>query len=204
MFSAITRTVTHWREALRDAGGRWGSTPDEEAASYPCDDLLPGAEQWLFRAIDVNAPAATTFRWVCQLRVAPYSYDWLDNWGRRSPRTLTPGLEDVRPGQTAMTMFEIVHVELGESITVRSTRPTFGDVVATYCVVPVGTDRSRIVAKLAAVPPGGLRGALLRDVLPLGDLVMMRKQLKTLAELAAREAGSGHGLPARPRGFSSR
>lgn len=188
MRTAFGPTVTRWREALRTAGERWGSTPEEEAASYPCDDLLPDAEQWLFRAIDVDAPAATTFRWICQLRVAPYSYDWIDNWGRRSPRTLTPGLGDVRPGQTAMTMFEIVDVEPGESITVRSTRSTFGDVAATYRVVPIGTARSRIVAKLGAVPTGGLRGALLRDVLPLGDLVMMRKQLQTLAALAARTA----------------
>ena len=180
--------MRRWREALRSAGTRWGSTPEEEAAAYPCDDLLPGVEQWLFRAVDVAAPAITTFRWVCQLRVAPYSYDWVDNWGRRSPRSLTPGLEDVRVGQPVMSMFEIVDVEPGESITVRSVRSTFGDVVGTYRVVKIDHARSRIVAKIGAVPTGGLRGAVLGDLLPLGDLVMMRKQLKTLATLAARTA----------------
>jgi len=191
MSNPIRRTLDRWRAAVRDAGTRWGSTPDEEAASYPCDQVLPAAEQWLFRAIDVHAPAATTFRWVCQLRVAPYSYDWLDNWGRRSPRTLTPGLEDVRVGQTAMTMFEIVDVEPGASLTVRSTRPTFGELAATYRVAPIGVDRSRLVVKLGAIPREGVRGAVLRDLLPLGDLVMMRKQLRTLAALAARTSASG-------------
>lgn len=67
----------------------------------------------------------------------------------------------------------------------RSTRSTFGEVVATYRVVPIGVDRSRLVVELGAIPPRGMRGVLLRDVLPLGDLVMMRKQLRTLAALAA-------------------
>ncbi len=166
-------------------GRRWASTPEEEAASYPCDDFVPRADLELFRAIDVQTPAAITFRWLCQLRVAPYSYDWIDNRGRRSPHSLTPGLDDVRPGQRVMGVFEIVHVEPGTSITLRYLRPGIGDVVVTYRVVPASSDRSRIVVKIAVASPRGLRGALLRAVLPFGDLVMMRRQLKNLAALAA-------------------
>jgi hypothetical protein len=65
----------------------WGSTADERGASYPCEEFVPDADIAVFRAIDISAPVAVVFRWLCQLRVAPYSYDLLDNLGRRSPRS---------------------------------------------------------------------------------------------------------------------
>jgi hypothetical protein len=184
----IRLSISRLRDSLRSAGAHWGATPDEEAAPFPCDDVLPHVDQWLFRAVDVAAPVPLVYRWVCQLRVAPYSYDWIDNLGRRSPRTLTAGLDDIHAGQRAMTMFKVVGVEPGESITVHAPRSIFGEVVGTYRVIPVGDLRSRIVAKLGIVYPSGLHGELMRDTLPLGDLFMMRKQLRTLAALAERDA----------------
>lgn len=66
--------------------------------AYPADTGVAGASAAMTRAVPVRASAATTYRWLCQLRVAPYSYDLLDNLGRRSPRTLTPGAEDLAVG----------------------------------------------------------------------------------------------------------
>jgi hypothetical protein len=185
MLERASHEVGRLRRALRAAGEPGGATPAEEADTYPCDRLLPDAESWLFRAVDVDAPVATAFRWLCQLRAAPYSYDWIDNRGKRSPRTLTPGLEDIQPGQKAVAIFTIADVEPGRSITIRAPRSVFGEVVCTYRVVPVSAERSRLVAKIGVVYPDGVRGELMRDLLPFGDLVMMRKQLRTLAALAA-------------------
>jgi hypothetical protein len=165
----------------------WGSSEYERAAEYPCDALLDNPDRVLFRAIDIAAPAPLVFRWVCQMRVAPYSYDWIDNFGRRSPRQLIAGLDHLAVGQR-FVIFRLVSFEDGRSITLDSTTALFGRVVITYVVTPVSDDRSRLVAKLAFVAPDGLLGAVMRRVLPAGDLVMMRKQLLTWRALAERDA----------------
>lgn len=168
----------------------WGSTAEERDAAYPVDALVEDRAHVLFRAIDIDAPVATTFRWLCQLRAAPYSYDWVDNFGRRSPRQLTPGLERLEAGQRVMSIFQIVGFEPGRSITMTSDTAMFGRWAATYVVATAGAKRSRIVVKLAFTAPRGLYGRLLRRVLPAVDLVMIRKQLRTLRSLAERDAGA--------------
>jgi hypothetical protein len=166
----------------------WGSNASERAEHYPCDDLIDGPRNELFRAVDVNAPAAVLFRWLCQLRVAPYSYDLLDNLGRRSPRELTPGVDELAVGQPVMTIFRLVSFEPGRSVTVDARTTLFGHLAVTYRVVQVGDQRCRLVAKLAVAPRHGYLAWVMDRVLPAGDLVMMRKQLLTLKSLAERDA----------------
>ena len=171
----------------------WGSTAHERGLTYACDALLDAPDGVLFRAIEIAAPSDLVFRWLCQLRVAPYSYDWVDNFGRRSPRRLIDGLDQLEVGQRFI-IFRLVSFEPGRSITLDSTTALFGRVVMTYLVTPTTSDTSRLVAKVAFVAPRGLRGAVMRRILPAGDLVMMRKQLLTwraLAERDAREAERG-------------
>jgi hypothetical protein len=153
---------------------------------------MPAPDDVLFRAVDVDAPVAVTFRWLCQLRAAPYSYDKLDNLGRRSPQELTPGLDDLEVGQRFQTIFRLRSFETGRSLTMEHRGRLFGRVVCTYRAEPVGDARSRIVVKLLAAYPRTLIGRLLGPVLPPGDLVMMRRQLlnlKGLAEETARTQG---------------
>jgi hypothetical protein len=162
----------------------WGSTAAERAMPFPCDDFLANPDGALFRAVDVDATAAVTFRWLCQLRTAPYSYDWIDNLGRTSPRTLTPGLENLAVGQTVMTIFELADFVVPRHLTLllRRGRAVFGDVACTYLVAPRSAQRSRIVVKMLVRYPALRR--LAGHLFPLADLVMMRKQLLTLKHLA--------------------
>jgi hypothetical protein len=169
----------------------WGTTLIEESSGHPAAVFATRPYEVWIRAIDVDADPATVFRWLCQVRVAPYSYDLLDNLGRRSPRRLTTGADRLSVGQWVM-IGRIVAFEPGRSFTVLSSRHSDlvfgGPIVLTYAVEsPVSeTARARIVVHLAVTARS--RAARLRRVLlAWGDLVMMRKQLLTLAALAERE-----------------
>ncbi len=177
-------------KCIRDT---WGTTADERAEAFPCDSILPDAEA-CYRGVTVRADVGTVFRWLCQLRAAPYSYDWIDNFGRRSPQTLTPGLDGLEEGQVVMSIFRLVSFDIDEHITLitrggADRPPIFGQVAVTYSVRPISREETRLVAKILFKYPSGLLGWVMRVLLPWGDLIMMRKQLLNLKRLAENTSG---------------
>lgn len=170
-------------------GDAWGVEPAETQIAFPCDRLTEELDADYYRGVTVHAPPATLFRWLCQLRVAPYSYDWIDNGGRQSPQHLIPGLENLEIGQTVATIFDLIAFEKDRHITLRikpKTPPSrlFGDVWVSYLIVPQSDRECRLLAKLRVRYPRGFKGSLMRLVLPPGDLVMMRRELLNLKRLA--------------------
>jgi hypothetical protein len=159
----------------------WGSTAAERQGTFDCDVLVECPDQVLYRAVTVDAPASVTYRWVCQLTQAPYSYDLIDNGGRCSPRELTAGADELTVGQCVMRYFELTSFAPGEHLTVWLPRHRlFGDVAVTYLTVPTGQGACRLVAKIAVRHPPGIASRLAARLLPAGDLVMMRRQLLNL------------------------
>ena len=169
----------------------WGTTPAERALPFPCDALIERPRDELWRGVSADAPPTVVFRWLCQLRAAPYSYDWIDNRGRRSPQQLTPGLEDLEVGQRVMTIFTLASFERDVQMTLRVRGGTasrlFGEAAVTYLVRPDG-EGSRLLAKLVTRYPRNPLGWAMRLLLPWGDLVMMRRQLLNLKRLAEQAA----------------
>jgi hypothetical protein len=169
----------------------WGVSSGECEQAYPCDSFLEAPDESYYRGVTVQARPETLFRWLCQMRLAPYSYDWLDNMGRRSPRDLTPGLDALEEGQTFMTIFELIDHETNHHLTMRMKKDghgykLFGDAVVSY-VIQRETDGScRLLVKLLMQYPRGILGWLMQLILPPGDWVMMRRQLLNMKELAER------------------
>lgn len=167
----------------------WGTEAAERRLPFACDGYVPQADAVYFRGVTVGTTPERLFRWLCQLRGAPYSYDWIDNRGRRSPRELTPGLEHLAIGQSMMRIFTIVDFMKNRHITLRIKHGTgafrlVGDLALTYLIVPEGRERCRLLVKIVVSYPRGVTGALARRLLPWGDLVMMRRQLLNLKALA--------------------
>lgn len=143
------------------------------------------------RSVTVAAPAETVFGWLCQLRLAPYSYGCVDNLGRRSPRHADLALTKLEVGQSSMTIFELTEFETPVTVTMRMRdgwpAAVFGATTLTYAVEALSSDHSSLCAVMWMPPVGRVLGRAHRYLLAWGDLVMMRKQLRTLAALAERD-----------------
>ena len=156
-------------------GDRWGVTGEEVQRHYPCDDLASGLELW--RGVTVRAPVPQVWPWVCQVQLAPYSYDWVDNLGRHSPRHLL-GRPDPQPGEHFTTsggrfrIGEVLSVEHEQQLTAR-----IMGAVMSYVLVPSGSD-TRLLLKL--VLPRRWWAA----PVALGDWPMARRQLLNLRDRA--------------------
>ena len=166
-----------------------GTLAEERSLTFSCDRLLTRPDATLYRGLTVSASPQIVFRWLCQMRVAPYSYDWLDNNGRQSPRQLLPGLDNLAVGQDVMRIFSLIDFIPDQELTIRvkvGTKATrvFGDIVCSYLVVAKSLNTSRLLVKLIARYPPGVRGWLIGTFLPWGDLIMMRRQLLNLKKLA--------------------
>jgi hypothetical protein len=137
--------------------------------------------------VTVLAPAPAVWPWLRQLRVAPYSYDWLDNAGHRSPPTLLD-LPDPRPGDAFSRVagrFEVGRItstEPGQHLTA-----SILGALMSYVLVPHG-DATRLLLKIV-LPRRRWYG----PALALGDLPMARRQLLNLKALAEREAAPTSG-----------
>lgn len=170
---------------IPDRLAHWGATASERRTTHPADRHVPPGGEHLVRAVDVDADPAVVRRWLCQLSVAPYSYDLVDNLGRRSPRTLTPGADRLEPGQHVL-IGPLVEVGPAGFVTVAGPlgRRLLGDIAMGYEVVAGERTRSRILVCLALGPRRRHSLGAWRTLLAAGDLVMIRKQLHTLRDLA--------------------
>jgi hypothetical protein len=159
-------------------GERWGVTDAEVARHYPCDDLVPTPAWRLWRGITVDASPAEVWPWLCQLRLAPYSYDWIDNLGRRSPRQLR-GLPDPRPGEPFSRIggrFDVGRV-LAAAHEEHLTATVMGAVMS-YVLSPED-GATRLLLKIDIK-----RADWYAPVVAVGDWPMARRQLKNLKALA--------------------
>jgi hypothetical protein len=166
-------------------GDRWGVSESETLRYYPCDDFVDSPTLRAWRGVTVEAPAGTVWPWVAQVRIAPYSYDWIDNLGHRSPRELK-GLPEPRAGDRFTTaggrpLGRMVSVESGRQLTA-----TIGGAFLSYVLVPLDPGRTRLLLKVV-----GRGSRWTAPALSVGDLIMARRQLlnfKRLAEGGANTA----------------
>ena len=160
-------------------GDRWGVSDAEVARRYPCDDAVRAPVLQVWRGVTVETTPDRLWPWVTQLRLAPYSYDVIDNLGRRSPQELQPLAEPVVGQHFTTAAGRLFGKVLSVSPTDQLTASIAGTVMS-YVLVADG-DSTRLLLKLVAG-----RQRWLAPFLSVGDLVMSRRQLLNLKQLAER------------------
>lgn len=170
--------------------GHWGATTEEIDGAVVGDDLCADARTIATRCITIAAPPDAVFLWIRQMgfgRAGWYSYDWLDNLGRRSASEIHPEWQDVVTGSRVPggpVSFLAAVVEPPRAFVLQFGRPG-GRICFTLAYElrdePAGT---RLVTRMRTRihVPGAL--VIERGLLGPGDGFMVRRQLRTLAQRA--------------------
>ena len=182
----------------------WGSTAEERLMPFPCDQYIENSDEAYFRAINVKAPTQILFRWLCQLKVGSYSYDWIDRLERvffpvqdsisdpPSPKKLLASVENLAPEQRVMGVFKLVEFEENRHLTIvmddERAITMFGNIAASYVIFPITENTCRLILKGHIRYPRNIFWSWIRWVLPWGDLLMMRQQFLRLKNLAESQA----------------
>ncbi|MDB5076930.1 MAG: hypothetical protein JWO42_3109 [Chloroflexi bacterium] len=94
VLAAYLRLIRPWQL-------RWGATDDEVARPLPGDDHVPQPTFNATRAVTITARPEAIWPWLIQIgvgRAGWYSYDWLDNLGRRSAARIVPAFQHLAVG----------------------------------------------------------------------------------------------------------
>jgi hypothetical protein len=173
----------------------WGATPEEIHSSVVGDDLCFDATLVATRSITIGAKPQEIFPWIRQMgfgRAGWYSYDWLDNLGRKSATTIHDEWQTVEAGDkvpsgpisfTAAIVDAPHHFVLEiKSLSKKSPKLHF-TLAYELRDDPLGT---RLVTRMrshCSFPFGFLFEKL---ILGPGDGLMLRRQLLTISKNASR------------------
>ncbi len=99
--AAVLALVGGYAFGVRPRLLRWGATDEEVRRPYPGADLIPGGKRSATMAVTIDAPPSRVWPWLVQMgvdRAGWYSWDRLDNWGRRSAERIHPKWQEISVG----------------------------------------------------------------------------------------------------------
>lgn len=144
----------------------------------------------LLRCIEIHANTTDIFVWLKQLRIAPYSYDFIDNKGRKSPDYIIENLPPLKVNTHYLLAFHILEFEENSFIVCRFCEPInppvglyMKSMYLEYRIVNQGT-QSQLWCKI--------KGYINKDISSKGffyifsfmNKVMAAKQLKNIKKLS--------------------
>lgn len=169
---------------------RRGAPDADLARALPGDDLINGPVQVGTRVIDISASRDLVFGFLAQMgfkRAGWYSYDLLDNLGRKSATTihrdwLVEAAGEILPGGLIEFVAAVVERPAAYVLQLPQRRALGHSVNFTLAYQLNETvTRTRLVSR-ARLNVDGPAGPMLSRALLFGDGVMVRRQLRGLQQ----------------------
>jgi hypothetical protein len=192
--AAAAGAVTGYVRYVRPWQLTWGATSEEVSRPLPGDDLVARPTFNATRAISIAATPEQVWPWLLQVgltRAGWYSYDILDNLGRRSARRIIPELQglalgDVIPMSPDGKQGMRVHSMDAPRSMVWGTP---GETTWAWQLDPHPDGSTRLITRVRSryrwLSPSIAFSALLE----FGDIWMMRKMLLNICDRAEQGAG---------------
>lgn len=146
----------------------------------------------LLRSIAIKASIDDVFVWLSQFRVAPYSYDFLDNEFHASPNFVIKNLTPLRKNTHFLLAFNIVSFENNLYIAIRFCEPilfpfnfSIESLFMEYRVVSNGKE-TILYCKISAFIKKGLFSNLFFSFFLFLNKIMMERQFSNVKELAEK------------------
>jgi hypothetical protein len=193
------------------------ATTDEAKQRLPGDDLIPQSIASLIHAITILRPPSEVWPWLAQMgagsRPGWYSYDFLDNGGRRSAVRIVPELQQLSIGIIFPALpgmsdgFSLLAFER-ERFLVLGWRAPNDTLLMTWAFILQDTEdrRTRLIVRVCAGPGYQFRKLpwwLGKRIVRIVHFIMQRKQLLGIATRAPNPSPSGRHL-AHQRGTGTR
>jgi hypothetical protein len=164
------------------------SIPDFLVNSLP--DISNTECRELIRHIEIQAGASDIYVWLKQLRVAPYSFDFLDNGGRKSPEYIIENLPPLRINSHFLLAFHIYGFEENKYIAGRFCVPVITpvnrymkDMFIEYRIEESGTN-ARLWCKVRGWFNCDITSRGFFYIFSVVNLIMTKRQLVKIKKLS--------------------
>lgn len=193
---------------------RWGATDEEVERPFPGGDIVPGGKRGATMAITIDAPPSAVWPWLVQMgtdRGGWYSWDRLDNWGRKSADRIHPEWQKIALGDRFLAMpdggewWEVAALEPEHFLSLRASvdlkgrpfdprgeRPhSYTDSTWGFLLEKLSGNRTRLVVSgYWHLEPAWLQGPMNVLLLEPSHWVMQTRQFANLKRLAEGEAAA--------------
>ena len=163
-----------------------------KSLSIPCFfiDSLPDISNTdcreLLRCIEIHADASDIFVWLKQLRIAPYSYDFIDNRFRKSPDYIIENLPPLKVNTHYLLAFHIFEFEENSFIVCRFCEPInppvnlyMKDLYFEYRIVKQGA-KTKLWCKIKGYFNTDISSKGFFFIFSVVNKIMMTRQLKNI------------------------